>query len=771
MSQLTVRCFGGFEVRVGESLITDFESLKAKALLAYLIVQRERSFDRRFLASLLWPDRPEDAARRNLRQAVYNLKTVLAAHTSAAPISAQGSELRFNPALDCRLDLADFFAARQRGISEETVIHHDLAAAVALYRGDFLAGFAIKDSPGFELWQLTEQERLRDQAVDSVCVLVESYLSRGELRLGLQYARRLLAIDPLSEQAHRYLMRLYLLSGRRRRALAEYEHLREVLSRELEVEPQEETQQLYKLILKDQAAPEEAGEAADEQQRSLGIGPLVPLVGRREPYRQLQEHWRSVLTGRCRLTLVEGEAGIGKTRLVRSFLDAASSQRQTTILKGRCNEWIPAAYQPFDQLLGNAISQDPQRARRALQSSAPEAQEALEMLIPEGGQLVPDFERLPAPTRRTGRKQLFESVASFLERLCSDNAASDEPLVLMLGDLQWARRETLELIEYLVARLAESPVWILGTCRNIGLDGDSPAVLQLASDLPAAGNARVLLGRLGAAAIEQLAAELVGDQHAAGLTGLLLQNSDGLPLAIAECINFLWDERILIYDAGRWHLRGSLEDSSSDLATMVRQRLRRLPASTRRLASQAAVIGQHFDARLLTEAADEHPRVVEVGLELMLERWLVRQHSDHWTSGHRERDLVLFDRGARLGNFEFSHRIIGEAMLEDIHPRRRRILHQEITQALEKHLGDDDSLHEVLGFHYREAGIQDRAALHLHQAACQALAVSATDTASYYLRQTLELLDPLIEEADGRDEAERWTHLRHHSLSELAAIT
>ena len=313
----------------------------------------------------IWPlcygrEKSGVAARRNLRQAAYNLRSVLGADKSGSSLLlAHSSELRFDPDFDCWLDVDAFAEARRRGISREAVVPHYLTRAAALYRGDFLAGFALKDSPDFEFWQLAEQERRREQAIDTLRTLIESYLSRGEFRLGIRYARRLVAIDPLSEQAYQYLIRLYSLSGQRSRALAEYEQLRETLRRELGVDPLEKTQELCRNILSEQTS-------APREEESIGIGPLVPLVGRHEPYLQLRECWRSVLAERSRLTIVEGEAGIGKTRLVKSFLDATSSQRLTTILKGQCSERIPTGYQPFAEVLRGAVSEDSGRAHSAL---------------------------------------------------------------------------------------------------------------------------------------------------------------------------------------------------------------------------------------------------------------------------------------------------------------------------------------------------------------------------------------------------------------------
>ena len=757
LNQLTVRCLGGLEVRFGERLITGFESHKVRALFAYLITQRDRSFSRDHLAGLLWPEKPQEAARRNLRQTIYNLKTVLTANGTTSPILARGGELRINPRLDCWLDVDAFVEARRRGVSSEAVIPHYLAGAVALYRGDFLAGFGTKDSPDFEFWQLAEQERLRDLAVDTLRLLIESYLSRGEFRLGIQYARRLVAIDPLSEQARRALITLYSLSGRRDQALAEYEQLRETLRRELGVEPMEETQELYEHVLTEHAP---APDTEDKRE----FGPLIPLVGRHEPYQLLNTAWQSVLDGRCCLTLVEGEAGIGKTRLVKSFLDAVSSQSLTTILKGRCSERTPTAYQPFAEVVKNAFSEDSRQAQHALESEVGNTV-VLSLLVPEIREFFPGT---PASEQRARvrRKRLFECIAHFLEQLrrSSDDGSLGEPLILMLGELQWARQETWELLEYLLERLASAPIWLLGTCCPVGHRQGAP----IREGLPVS---RIALERLTPDAVEEITSALVGDDQAGELARFLIRHGEGLPLAIAEWINSLWDDCVLAYDAGRWRLQSSLSDRPKDLEYLVQRRLRRLPTSTRRLASQAAVMGQKFDARWLAQAAKEHPLVVEVGLKLMLERWLIRQHSEFWRSGRRERDIVLWAKGARLGNFEFNHRLIWQSILEEINPLRRQAMHREIATTLETQLEHDAGRYcETLAFHYTQAGKWDQALAHLRLATRKARDVSATDTARHYGRKAVRVADRLCKTARTPDAQERLRQEQEQAIAEFKEI-
>ena len=222
---------------------------------------------------------------------------------------------------------------------------------MSLYRGDFLQGFQIKDSDEFEYWLAAEQERLREKAVAALRMLIDGYLERGEHRAGIQYAQRLVAIDPLSEDAHQKLMRLYSLSGRRSRALAQYEDLASVLRRELDVDPMPETMALQQRILR-QESSHPLGTGSGEEG-----GPVIPMAGRDSEYGQLDRSMQSALAGKTLLSFVEGEPGVGKTRLIRSLLDALSSQPGTLVLKGSCLDVLPESYQPLSGALRSVLAQ------------------------------------------------------------------------------------------------------------------------------------------------------------------------------------------------------------------------------------------------------------------------------------------------------------------------------------------------------------------------------------------------------------------------------
>jgi DNA-binding SARP family transcriptional activator len=758
LSKIRVRLLGGFEVWDGDRQVAGFESQKVRALLAYLVCHRRRAFSRDHLAGLLWPEREGDAARHALRQAVYNLRAKLPGGESLLLSSNQ--EIGFHPRADCWVDVEAFEEAVRLG-SERAVDPHHLSAAVQLYRGELLAGFFVKDSQDFEDWMIAEQVRLRDAAVDALHRLIDSYRRRGEYRFGVHYARRLVTIEPLSEEAHRELMRLCALAGQRNRALAHYEELLNLLRDELGVEPLAETRALYESILS-QAVKEET--ATDQVEP---IGPIIPLVGRGAAYSQLREEWTRALAGAVQLTLVTGEQGIGKTRLVKSFLDATTSRRRCGVLKGRCYEMSPLVpYRPFLDILRGVFAEEAEGVGEVLAPMPAEVLEDLVRLAPELRELRPELP-VPEPLGRfEDRRRLFASVGLFLEGLCR----SDDPLIVFLDDLHLADRDTLDLLGFLFSKL-EGAIWIVATCRTDELDFDHP-LSQLVRRGEKNGRAtRLEVGRLELPALEEIAESLIGESQAAELAALLEEKSAGVPLAVTELVNYLWDEGILTAQrTGHWALPASLSgiDVPEDLDELIRLRIRRLPNSTRRLATLAAILGQSFDVHLLQEAADEHAQVVEIGLEILLKRWLIRQFAYFWTDGQRDDDIVQWARGPRRGSFEFAHNRIRLAIYGELNPLRRQAMHAQVAEALESLLGVRDC--ELLAHHYTAAAQWEKSIPFLERSLERALAVQAGDAARRYCDQTIEVLSRLAAGARSEAVAERWREAREVMREKAAAL-
>ncbi|MDX1616692.1 MAG: BTAD domain-containing putative transcriptional regulator, partial [Candidatus Promineifilaceae bacterium] len=277
-------------------------SSKALALLAYLAVGG-RPYSRSALAGLLWPEKTESQARRNLRVALTRLRQAVGDH-----VEADRKSIAFAADRSHWLDV--------RVLQQAAAHLEDNAAARAaldLVRGDFLEDLHVRDAPEFEVWLLGQRERLRRQARQIMRALLDHDLARGQYQQGLAAARRLLAQDPWREEAHRWLIRFLALNGQRAAALAQYEQCRQILAEELGVEPSAETRALVEAVQAGRLGPDPGPEPALLQAVAHNLPALATsFVGRREEMDQI----RSLLADDdCRLLVLLGPGGVGKSRL------------------------------------------------------------------------------------------------------------------------------------------------------------------------------------------------------------------------------------------------------------------------------------------------------------------------------------------------------------------------------------------------------------------------------------------------------------------------
>ena len=247
MAHLSLSMLGPFQVTLHGKPVTGFESSKVRALLAYL-ASEDSQHPRIVLSGLLWPDRPNPAAFANLRNALANLRTAIGDREATSPYLLITREtVQFNAASDHWIDVAAFRELMETTEGDPSA-HERLEEAVALYRGDFLAGFSVRGSPEFENWALVVRERLRRQVLDALSRLVAYHEGNGDIARGSEMAWRWVELAPWEEEAHRRLMRLLARGGQRGAALTQYEACCQILAEELGVEPEPETTVLYDRI-------------------------------------------------------------------------------------------------------------------------------------------------------------------------------------------------------------------------------------------------------------------------------------------------------------------------------------------------------------------------------------------------------------------------------------------------------------------------------------------------------------------------------------------
>ena len=302
MLPLRISTFGGLSIQLGDQAVGGFISRKVEALLVYLAFER-REHPREVLAELLWSDFAQDRAMANLRSALMSLQSQLADY-----LVVSRQTIMLNPECPCWLDAVELetaFKATDGGLTRAHV--RTLENALELYRGEFLAGFAIREAYNFEGWMVLQAERLRGKVIEGLQRLIHEARDHGAFAAGIDHARRLLILDPLSEETHRDLMILLARSGQRTAALAQYEACVRMLREELDIAPEAETTRLFAQIQAQQFTS--APTTLDPIVR-IPI-PSTPFVERSE----LKQIVDVLDNPDCRLLSIVGPGGIGKTRL------------------------------------------------------------------------------------------------------------------------------------------------------------------------------------------------------------------------------------------------------------------------------------------------------------------------------------------------------------------------------------------------------------------------------------------------------------------------
>lgn len=693
MTRLSLTLLGGFQARIGSGPALSLSTRKAQALLAYLALPAGRAHPRDKLATLLWGDNSEGQARNSLRQALFTLRRTL-----PDGVHVEGDAIALDPAT-VEVDVAAF----ERSVAEATPTA--LVTAAQLYQGDLLAGLSVEGTGGFEEWLLDERERLRELALEALAKLLAQHRNAGNTEAAIQTGRMLLGLDPLQEPVHRVLMRLYAKVGRRGAALRQYQQCVAVLQRELGIEPEAGTRQLYQELVRqrpvraarsDRLAPRVSVEDAP--------APDTPLVGRDVELERLRQALQEASAGRGRLVAVIGDAGIGKSRLV-ATLAVDALERGARVLLGRCyeNEQILPLAPWVDALRGAQVVREDEALGALNEASRSE----LATLLPEVG-----ASGLPRASQDVVR--LFESVTRLIGQL-----ASRQPLVLLFEDLHWADELTVRLLGFLARRTRDSAVLLVLTAREEELTA-APWLRRVLDDLELGGGlSRLALSALSRDDTLALVRALTRTGSDAGrldrLGDQLWELSTGNPFMVVETMRAL-DEGAEAGTPGRLSV-------PERVRRVIAGRLERLGDRARLLATAAAVVGREFEFDVVARAAGLDPGEAAESLEELVRRRVVHAVGDR---------------------FDFTHDRIREVAYDQLLPPRRKLLHAAVARALEAiHAVDLEPHVAALGAHYFGGEVWDLAVEYLARAGADALSRSAHREAVAWSERALTALSHL----------------------------
>ena len=714
-SQPLLFLFGAPRIE-SEGKQVEIDTRKAFALLAYLAITHT-SHSRDALATLLWADYDQTRARGALRRTLSVLNTALAGEQLEIDREAIG----LAPRAKLTIDVEEF---KKRVAECQTHGHPPaetcprcitpLSEATALYRDDFMAGFTLRDCPGFDEWQFFESETLRRELASALEKLVRHHSAQHEYDVATVFARRWLALDLLHEPAHRYLMKLYAATGQRAAALRQYQECVRVLKQELGVQPLEETTQLYETIRSSAAQQEDP--AIKLQSASHTSHPPVapqeyPLVGRAAEWAALLNVY-NIIVSNGHFIVLQGEAGVGKTRLAQALLEHAQGHGAVAI-STRCYPGeTNLAYGPIIEAL-----------RAGVENTAPMdwVKRLPAYVIAQAARLLPELQLLrsglPASTPLDSpgaQAQFFDGISQVLLAIFQGNA----PGVWMIDDLQWIDPASLDMLAYIVPRLKGKPLCVVGTMRN-DVQPASGRLRQLLAESQRAGLASVLnISRLSAAAVTELVNSVPGIPHEIGER--LYRETEGLAFFIVEYLATIRRENPS--QNRDWTLPGSARE-------MLHARLLDVSETGTQLLSAAAVIGRSFDFDTLRAASGRSEEETISALETLVAQGLVK-------------DVSTGEHGL---TYDFSHEKLRRLVYEETGFARRRLLHRRVAESI----ATQARLHRQTGafagqiaHHFRQAGEDAQAAEYFKLAGDHARSLYANSEALAHYETALALHHP-----------------------------
>lgn len=452
--------------------------------------------------------------------------------------------------------------------------------------------------------------------------------------------------------------------------------------------------------------------------RSLARG-RSPLVGRTNELRQLIARWEKVCQGHGAVVVLSGEAGIGKSRLIRELFEHASREGAFCVSSQCWPQLSRSAFHPVIEWMVRLIGLDQESSPEVRWARLEEVLTALELPVSEGLLLLGPLLDLP-PREALGpllllpeqqREHTLELLSRFLLRLPArlQGRGRPGPLLLVLEDLHWADPSTLQLLTLLQERIELSGICLLLSTRpGLRLSWQRHPNLH-----------RLMLDRLAADETAELVRRLTRNRPDLPVetVELLVRKTEGIPLFVEEMT------RMVLARAAPGTAAPSAGSLPVTLQELLLARLDPLPQEQRELAWQGAVLGRSFTERQLAALSERDATSLRRDLEELVEEGLLLRKGD---------DVEPC--------YEFKHALIQEAAYESLLKPRRRQFHHRVACLLEHPTpGATPAPPELIAHHYTQAGELEPAIRFWAQAGELAMQRSAFEESMAHLQQALKL--------------------------------
>jgi predicted ATPase/DNA-binding SARP family transcriptional activator len=728
-------------------LADEWPRKKAAALLKRLAFERRLLKDQAI--EFLWPEANLASAANNLYKTLHALRQTL---NQALGSGAAETIMRFEDGVLTLaplvwVDVLEFerLCSAQPAMSPERHAA-DLEQALSLYRGDLLP------DDRYEEWTIIPRERLYRCQREARLELASYHRDARDCARAIALLIPLLEHDRADEPIHRELMRLYALSGQRHEALRQYKACVEAVAAEIDVPPEPETMALHAQILNNELVPSSVPVQRLISGRTFpSVDKPRPLfVGRERELSILHSHLKSVFTGDGRIIFITGEAGQGKTSLMAEFAHRSLAKYPDVVIAaGACQALIGMAdpYLPFRDLIA-MLNGDWQRpwlggeisAVQALrlQAIAPQTAQAIDAHAPDLVDvliLATELQlRHKTHSRSLNQRQVFDQMGQLLRAL-----ANQQPLILLLDDLQWIDSASANLLFYLGRQLAISPILLIGAYRP------SEVSRRDSSEHPLAPVVQELVRYRGEIQVD-LDASIPAEERSfidalldsepnqldASFREAMYRRTKGHPLFTVELLRALQDQGDLIKDyAGMWSAAAYLDWGvlPARVEAVIARRIETLPQELRQLLAVASVEGESFSLEIVAKvlALDTRTLLHQLSQELDHRYQLVREQGV-WRLGQQS-----------ITRYQFRHNLFQQYLYHQLGSAERRALHSEIAAELEQIGGDEsEPLAVSLAQHYLAAGDASRAVPYLCRAGDNARQRVALEEAIQFYESALE---------------------------------
>ena len=482
------------------------------------------------------------------------------------------------------------------------------------------------------------------------------------------------------------------------------------------------------------------GQAKSKPKLSMK-GPGAIMVGRNDELARAQEWYSQVLEGQRRVLFVAGEAGIGKSTFVQTFLDSIAHDGAVRLGRGQCIEQHGAGepYMPVIEAL-NRLCHEPggRGVIELLHKFAPTWLAQMPSLLEEV-----DIELLQTARQGVTQQRMLREMTQALEAL-----ASDAPLVMLLEDLHWSDFSTIELISAVARQSEPARLLVVGTYRPVAMLAHDHPLRAMKQELELHQYCEEL--QLKLLDEEDVASYLAqrfsntGSRSLRGFAPVIHARTDGNPLFMVNVVDYLVDAGLLtgVRDMGTGSLetfRAERLGAPRNIRQMIERNLERLKPEEQAVLEGASVAGAEFSAASVAAALERPQYEVEACCTRLSrhEQFVTRQ------------DPITWPDGTVAAGFRFHHALYQAVLYGRLPDGHRLVLHQRI--AAREEMGYGERAGEVateLAHHYSLANVKNKAIQYFQLAAERAVARGAMVEAEDHYRCALKLLGELAQSID-----------------------